>query len=638
MPKWDMPQDLQSEEPVSVVRRPVSGFAMPHELEDRIPFRSPEEQTLSGMPSAQQFAVGLGERLLRAGRGAKQKTGMLGNMLGIENKLAEEAAETNIAEAPYREAIARSTPASIGGIGAEIALGSIIPGATLPRMMASGAATEGLFNTLSEPTGANLLTEAGKGAAIGGIGGAATHLGLSAVAKGKNAIQGRFANPEFGRRFGIFKEHGVPGSLGDITQNPFIMSMENTAQHIPMTGRKDFLEGQAKAVIDTIDKSPKAIAGAVPSATKEDLGKVLADSMKAKYGANRAEARGLYDAVAQRVRQVNAPPVNAVELSAAAKTLLSKYPSAFAKLTDDPAVVDSIKAVASGTQPGKSVLLNAAGLPIAKPPKLSFDDLRALDSDLGSLIRQGRTLTAKGEFNNKAFDQLVALQKALRKDIDIWAVSVGDPAIATGIKEANSFFRQNVMPFRQNKTARQVLQNEQFDTDTLPGLLFRPDSPTRAEQALSFLTPEGRQAGRYYMADRARKQAMDDVLEANYSPSKFLKSSQLGETGPKLFSPDELGRLEDTRELVKSSRRAASYAYDPATGNRLLSLAPLAGMKLPILAKLFAVTSQSENPIKYMLASPRFAKSPLGSASENILRKSGVGLGTGNLITDELEQ
>ena len=63
------------------------------------------------------------------------------------------------------------------------------------------------------------------------------------------------------------------------------------------------------------------------------------------------------------------------------------------------------------------------------------------------------------------------------------------------------------------------------------------------------------------------------------------------------------------------------------------------GPKLPALAKLFALSTQGEKPVRYMLANPRAytGKSPLGITAEDLVRKSGVGLGTGNFVTDELE-
>ena len=644
MPKWVMPhEDSAAPSAKDSMLSPGNldyRFILPHRAKAPEPAQSPEELILSQESGPSRVAIGLGERLSRAGRGLKQKAGMVRNLLpGEESTWPAETAELNVQEAPYRAAINKDPYASAGQVVGEVALGSLLPSGGILMPALSGALTEGVLNTVSEPTWGNALTEAGKGALVGGVGGAATHYGVSALAKAKNAVKGNFASPEHARRFSIFKREGVPASLGDITQNPFIMSMENTAQHIPFTGRKEFLEQQARKVADKINQAPEAIVGSVPSGTKEDLGKAIAESIRTKYAANKQEAGRLYDAVSQRVQAVGAPPVDTQELARTSKELLDKYPTVFAKLADDPATVEAITAIAKGTHAKASTILDASGKPVMKAPKLSFDELRTLDSDLGSMIRQGRILTGRGEFNNKAFKQLVDLQNALRKDIETWAGTVGDPEIAKGITQANAFYRKEVVPFRKNKTIRSVIQDEHPDTDSLPSLLFRPDSPSRAEQALSFMTPEGAQAGRYYMVKEARDKAMNDALEADYSPKRFLSGSQLGETGPKLLTESELGKLADLREMVKSSRRASTYGFDPSTGNRLLSLSPLMGPKLPILAKLFALSTQSEKPVRYMLANPRAytGASPLGMTAENLVRKSGIGLGTGNFVTDDIE-
>lgn len=649
MAKWAMPHEM-NEEPSA--ERPAPSptkmdyrFIMPHEVEKPVESESPELAVLRGESAPTRLAIGIGERLQRAGRGLKQRVGMVRNLLpGEPSAWPEEVAAEHAAEEPYRAAIGKDPMASVGNIVGEVALGSLggvgkTALANAAKAAAAGALTEGILNPDAEPTWGNFLTGAGKGALAGGIGGAATGAAVSALARGKNAFQGKFADPEHARRFSIFKREGVPASMGDLTQDPFIMSMENTAQHIPFTGRKEFLEQQARKVADKINQAPEAIVGSVPSGTKEDLGKAIAESIRTKYAANKQEAGRLYDAVSQRVQAVGAPPVDTQELARTSKELLDKYPTIFAKLADDPTTVEAITAIARGTHAKASTILDASGKPVMKAPKLSFDELRTLDSDLGSMIRQGRILTGRGEFNNKAFKQLVDLQNALRKDIETWAGTVGDPEIAKGITQANTFYREEVVPFRKNKTIRSVIQDEHPDTDSLPGLLFRPDSPSRAEQALSFMTPEGAQAGRYYMVKEARDKAMNDALEADYSPKRFLSGSQLGETGPKLLTEPELGKLADLREMVKASRRASTYGFDPSTGNRLLSLSPLMGPKLPALAKLFALSTQSEKPVRYMLANPRAytGASPLGMTAENLVRKSGIGLGTGNFVTDDIE-
>lgn len=616
MPFEDMPQE-ELIAPTRAAPRMVVPFAeeVPTEV-------TPAMQTLAEESKLQRGLIGLGQTFRDVGLGAKQLAGLVGN-----KKLAEEVAQQLKSERDVREAIAKDPYATTGKAVGNIGMSLMSPSTRVPAMAATGAAL-GALTPQEQPSIGETLTKAAEGAAFGGLGGAATSSLMTAAAKAKNMAKGRFADPEYARRYRIFSENAVPASLGDITQNPTIMSIENAAQYIPGTGRKPFLERQAQRLQDVVSEAPEKIAGRVPSAAKEDLGSTLVRSVQEKYTANKNAARALYDQVSDRVQAVGNPPVPTNQLSSETNKLLSKYPTAFDKLTEDPTTVSTLKMIASGTSPKASTVLGPTGQPIMKAPQLTFDELRALDSDLGALIRQGRTLSNRGEYNNKTFNQLVEVQKALRKDIEDWSTSVGDPGIAKGVREANKFYQENIVPFRKNQTTRKIVQGEDVNQDTLPGQMFRLDSPWLSEQSKNFLTPEGVQAGRYYLLKEAERKAMSDVVESGVKPGQFIKSSTLGETGPKLFSSDELGQLEDLQELVRASRRAGSYAADPTTGNRLLQLTPFVDWKIPLAAKVFSMTSQAEKPVRYLLSDPRMytGSGALGQVAESLARKSGAGV------------
>ena len=616
MPFEDMPQE-ELVAPTRAAPRMVVPFAeeVPTEV-------TPAMQTLAEESKLQRGLSGAGQTFRDIGLGAKQLAGLVGN-----KKWAEEVSQQLKSERDVREAIAKDPYATAGKMAANVGIGLATPSTRVPAMAATGAMF-GALTPQEQPSFGETLTKAAEGAAFGGLGGAATSSLMTAAAKAKNMAKGRFADPEYARRYRIFSENAVPASLGDITQNPTIMSIENAAQYIPGTGRKPFLERQAQRLQDVVSEAPEKIAGRVPSAAKEDLGSTLVRSVQEKYAANKNAARTLYDQVSDRVQAVGNPPVPTNQLSSETNKLLSKYPTAFDKLTEDPTTVSTLKMIASGTSPKASTVLGPTGQPIMKAPQLTFDELRALDSDLGALIRQGRTLSNRGEYNNKTFNQLVEVQKALRKDIENWSTSVGDPGIAKGVREANKFYQENIVPFRKNQTTRKIVQGEDVNQDTLPGQMFRLDSPWLSEQSKSFLTPEGVQAGRYYLLKEAERKAMSDVVESGVKPGQFIKSSTLGETGPKLFSADELGQLEDLQELVRASRRAGSYAADPTTGNRLLQLTPFVDWKIPLAAKMFSMTSQAEKPVRYLLSDPRMytGSGALGQVAESLARKSGAGV------------
>lgn len=626
MAKWIMPhEDVPVE--LTTPQKAAPRYVMPHEIEaEAAKAPSAAETTLSEETPIRRGLIGAGQVASDILRGGKQTAGMI-----LGNEWPKQVAEELISEREARAALAKDPYSSAGKLAANVGLGLATPISKYPKTASTlfGAALEGPLKAREEPTLGNTLMGSGEGALGGLAGGALGQALTSGVARSKNAFKGRFADSEHQNRLRIFKENRVPASIGDITQNPTIMGMENAAQYIPLTGRKAFMEQQAKRLGEVIENAPERIAGGVPASSKEDVGSTLVRSVKSKYASNKATARDMYDAVSARVQAVGAPPVPTTELAAETQKLLSKYPTAFAKLTEDPATVRTLEEIASGVSPQASKILGPSGQPVMKAPQLSFDDLRSLDSDLGALIRQGRTLSARGEYNNKTFQQLANVQKALRKDIENWSSAVGDPDISRGVKEANKFYRENVLPFRENATTRKIIQDQDVNQDTIANQMFKLDSPWLSEQSSSFLTPEGIQAGRYHLLKQAKEKAMNETLESGYSPSQFLRKSQLGETGGKLFTPDELGQLGDLQELIRSSRRAGGYASDPSTGNRLLGLTPLVSWKAPLAARAFSTLSQSEAPMRFMLADPRLytGAGGLGKASEAVMRKLPIGAG-----------
>lgn len=628
MAKWKMPHELGPGlvEPESTPTNIRGRFILPHEAVAPEPEPdSPEYTELMQRGAVERGLLGAGQRIGEMYLGAKQSAGMLRNLFpGEPSQWPEEVAEQVRANAPVVEAMRRDPASMAGRIGADVASTLMFrPGIRGGAM--AGAALEGPLTPSAEPAGGDVLTRGAKGAAYGAIGGGLTSGSTSAIGRGINVARGRYRDPEYARRLRLFDEAGVPASIGDITQSPSLMSLENLAQKVPMTGRREFLEQQAVALEDVVRGAPERIAGPVSSGTREDIGQTLQRSVREKYKQAKDEAARRYNAVSDLVRDSGAPPITPTNLQQRATQLQSEYPGVFDAFQDSKATA-RLRSIIEGTGPQRSAVLDASGRPITRPAEIDFEDMRWLDKRIGSMIRQGRQQMLAGKMDPEAFKQLTELQSALRQDVADWSTSIGRPEIAAGVREANEFFRENVVPFRQNRVTRRVLQDDQLDTDTLAGSLFRLDSPTLARQAERFLTPEGVQAGRYHLLQEAQRRAMNDVLESGYSPSKFLRGTQMGETGPVLYSPQELGQIDDLRELIRSSRRAASYAADPDTGSRLAGLAPFMSLKVPLIARLFTQSAQGRLPIRTMLADPNISAGGLGRMIEQAVRRSGPGV------------
>lgn len=640
MAKWVMPHEAApAEQPTESPTGLGYNFILPHveyakREEEKAAKKTAAQEKLARMGGVERFLAGTGQSIADLYLGGKQSLGMLSNLLpGEPSAWPGEVSDVLRETRDWRQALAEDPAAIAGRVGTGAVAGMALPASrALPAAMA-GAALAGPLTPREKPSWEAMAGDAllGTGAGVAGsvVGGALA----SGIGRTKNALMGNMADPAYRRRMDIAKEYGVPLSVGDITQSPTWTAIENTVQHIPYTGRKEFLERQAQRLGEVVETAPERIVGPTPARSKEDLGKTLEKSIKDRYKVNRDVARNLYDNVSSAVKQAGAPPVPPTTLQSTAKQLKTDYPNIFESFQDSKAV-SRLNDIIEGTGPQSSAILGPTGQPLTKPAAIDFDDMRWLDQRLGSMIRQGRRQMLAGNMDPEAFNQLTSLQSALRNDITNWSQNIGAPEIAEGVAKANDYFRKNVVPFREDPVTKKVIRGEWTDTDKLPAAMFKKDSPTRTERSLEFLTPEGVQAGRFHMVNEASRRALGEDLESGYSAAQFLRGSALGETGPKIYSPDQLSRIDDLRELIRSTRRASSYAADPATGNRLLGLTPFVSWKMPVIGRMLASAMQEPRALQLALANPRMytGKGGLGRMVEEAARRAPAG-GAGTSVT-----
>ena len=593
-----------------------------------------EQEALAKRGGVERFLLGAGSRIGDIGLGAMQTAGMISDLFpGEPSTWPQEVSEAVRAGAPYRAAIAADPMASVGRAGVDVAA-SLIPGARALPQMLTGAALAGPFTPREDPTLGDVLFESGKGAVFGGLGAAGVGAASKTIGKTIGAARGAVADPDMARRLALSREHFVPLSLGDITQYPGIKSIENTLALLPFNKRLPFLQEQADIMKGYAESLPESILRPMQIASKEDTGKAIADSIKRQYGTQKANARVLYEDVAKKVKQVGDPPVTPTGLRDTAIQLKDDYPDIFNAFQDKQAV-SRLNSIIKGTKPRDTGLMDATGNPITTPAEVSFDDMRWLDKRLGGMIRQGRSQMFAGKMDPNAFEQLTSLQGALRKDIDDWSTNIGQPEIADAWKTANKYFRENVVPFRETPVIKDVIRNPRLDTDKLPGRLFRPDSPTSVLQHKQFMTPQGIDAGRSYLLQDIRKKTLDPAAEAGYSPSAFIRAADLGETGPKMFSADELGELGDLSELMKVTSRAA----EPLDIGSYRAISTILGRTpmIPMLGRGMSNVLQSPTVSRFVVAPSEIAPGGLGRMIENAARRTGMGAGLETMRTEDTD-
>lgn len=623
---WERDYEEEEQGPWSI---DYSAVAPPRRAAKPARDPTPADLALAESSVPGRVLIGLGSRFSDIGQGLKQTTGLVADALGAETGWAQDIAQRQRDEAPFKQAIRRDPAALAGGILGDVAAAVPMAGVMRGPVLGSaviGAGLAGPMTPRENPSFEALAGDTATGGVLGGAGGAAMQGLAGSIGRAKNAATGRFGTPELGDRARAFKEWGVEPSIGDLTQNPIVMSAENIAGYFPFTGRTAFLANQTAALKKAASDVTPKVLGRQGVSSKEDISTVLANSIKAKYASNKRTASQMYDAVERAAKDPTVPPVQPISLAQNAAALRNEYPDLFNAFQDKQAV-SRLNSIIEGTGPRQSAILGPNGLPIQTPPQLSFSDARWLDKRLGSMIRQGDKQVMAGNMDPEAFRQLAQLQRSLRADIDDWALSTGRPDIVQGIKDANKYFRENIVPFREDATIRGVLQ-DRLKPDVLPQRLFGGDNPIYAGKARQFLTPEGELAGKEFILEQGKKKAMEAALSPRASFLRPPGLTGVGETGAKVLSPEELARFAQFEELLHAGRRAIGSGSDPSQQARLLSIAGLSKPVFPAVGKAFTSLG-SGVPMRWLLADPRLytGSSPLGRVSEQALRSSGVGLG-----------
>jgi hypothetical protein len=270
------------------------------------------------------------------------------------------------------------------------------------------------------------------------------------------------------------------------------------------------------------------------------------------------------------------------QTQAAAKNILSKF-SGNSDLVDQPAYLKQIAKYAE-----------------AQPR--SFEEARQLRSALSTNARQaakGAISGATTDQENSAWQQL---QHATEGDLQSFADSAGGK-LKGAYNNANQFYRENVVPFKDLKLRNLV--TGKMDTDTLLTTFVKNERPQLADKLYSNLTPEGQKTLKYAVLQKAMDQASAQGANNGvaFSPAKFAQfMDKMGETKSVLFTPDELTQVNGFAKLAGAAKRAGQYAENPPTGNRLADMAAVgAGIYSPTTAvPAFA----SANVMRRMLTTP----------------------------------
>lgn len=299
----------------------------------------------------------------------------------------------------------------------------------------------------------------------------------------------------------------------------------------------------------------------------DDAGEAIHSSLRRVLGANKASAKGLYDAVEQASLQPGVTAIIPSETRSAATNLLKDYPDIFDRLPAGT-VKTKIEAIIGATGPKASPVLDANGNPILKPAEMTFEEARFLRKQLSNYI--DRASKSAGAVGDDELRQLTALKSGLENDIAAWGNQSENAAVRKAFESANSFYRDKVAPFKDallNKAA-----GKDFDTDTIFKTFVKPGRENLAGKLVGNLDAEGHQAVKYGVLKSAFDSAMDEKTGA-FSPLKFASGiDKLGNANKAIFSDVERQQLTGLVKVMTAAQRAGQFMENPPTGNRVAQM------------------------------------------------------------------
>jgi hypothetical protein len=173
---------------------------------------------------------------------------------------------------------------------------------------------------------------------------------------------------------------------------------------------------------------------------------------------------------------------------------------------------------------------------------LSFDEARALREDIGSAIKAAEKASYTGGATEKEVGALKTLFKGLEGDLDKWGEK---NQLVKGLwdKARDQYKTDYFEVFKQPGNVRKMMRPD-FDPDRVVSSSLLPEHGAKAANLIKALDPEGQQAAKQLLVERALSDFASD-------PAKAARRLDFGKAGRQVFTPDELKELDTLRELIK---------------------------------------------------------------------------------------
>jgi hypothetical protein len=572
---------------------------------------------MGGGPVAQSQPVTDRAALLAMGRGAQPAAAAQGNQSGPASSTRIEPVQEGVVERLLAErsplpsatqqlkTIGGMAVPTLTGIGGAMMGGAVggpagavaggaaggVYGTRLATQLGLTEPEEPLVNTVLGPVTPSDVLNVGVPVASGALAPIAARVG--------NALGG-VVKPAYQSVVDLGKKYGIRLSYGDVTQGSVAPKVESALEAIPGSGAGRMRKGQQADVTkagETIQTGLKtemqhtpwrdlpsvqrAASGTGPRAKEaqvlldeiaeagDDWGRVIQASGKVNLFQDRVRAEKLYDRV-----ETLAQPLGNMRLPKATQAI----DDAIARASDDVLPSPEVKREVIGAlnrikgemspsaaqpQPSMGVRDPVTGALRAAPvtqatniPDTTYTRMRRLRSSLGDLQREAaEPATAR---------YLSGVKTALEEDLEAFAKHSGVPELVKAGKQADTFYRTRIVPYREGTLAKAIEKN-------LPDEIYNQfvrRGKDRAQYFYNGLDTKGQAAVRYGMVEEAIEKANSGKPDV-FSPARFATSlKKIQDAHGVFFKGTPQWEIGGITKLMQHAERAAQYVENPPTGLR----------------------------------------------------------------------
>lgn len=410
------------------------------------------------------------------------------------------------------------------------------------------------------------------GAAV--IGGAAGARGMGRIENALNDVltpEGRDAI----RQRAAAEAQGITVTAADVYPGSrFTRGLTTLLESMPGSGMRTLREqnAQARAAVEALRNRARPY-NIGEDATPKELGVRLINDLRDQYKTTKAQAGALYDAVLPALNKKKGTDKIAVSN---AKAAITNFLSEFPDYLRDPDVPTSVKNLMKKISEADDTQV------------IGYDDFRKMNTAFGQAYSEAeRAVAASGKGGSKTA-ALGQVYSSLSRDADAWLsrLEQQNPEATAAFRQAQSYFTQNVLPFRDTKLINDVVgrrlkpseienTGEKFVTS-----LLNADEGT-AQTAMRLSSEDGRQVARFALLDKAAKSSIGDQAVSEVTPMRAFGAVDPSDpTNAAILGtdPEILAQTTQLSEALSAARRSTEAFSNPRTGAQLLPYAQGAGL------------------------------------------------------------